>query len=145
VTLAPYGPSFSLLGDGKHVAAEIATPNGTGAYGGGTYDLVGPANTFSFNTRPVRAGETMTLYGVGFGPTNPHVPAGRLFAGVAPTDSPVMITIGGVPVLAGFAAITEAGLYQINVTVPVTGAGDQPIQASVNGVQTPAGPVVSVQ
>jgi uncharacterized protein (TIGR03437 family) len=145
VTLAPYGPSFSLLGDGKHVAAEIATPNGTGAYGGGTYDLVGPANTFSFNTRPVRAGETMTLYGVGFGPTNPHVPAGRLFAGVAPTDSPVMITIGGVPVLAGFAAITEAGLYQINVTVPVTGAGDQPIQASVNGVQTPSGPVVSVQ
>ena len=145
VTLAPYGPSFSLLGDGKHVAAEIATPDGTGAYAGGTYDLVGPSNTFSFNTRPVRAAETLVLYGVGFGPTNPHVSAGQLFSGVAPTNSPVTITIGGVPVVAGFAAMTEAGLYQINVTVPVTGTGDQPIQASVNGVQTPAGPVVSVQ
>ena len=51
--LAPQAPSFSLLGDNKHVAAEIATPNGTGAYGGGTYEafhsdtlLARPATNF---------------------------------------------------------------------------------------------------
>ena len=38
VTLAPQGPTFCLLGDGRHAAGEIATPNGTGAYGGGIYD-----------------------------------------------------------------------------------------------------------
>jgi len=144
VTLAPYGPSFSLLGDGKHVAGEIATPNGTGAYG--TYDLVGPPNTFSFSTRPVKAGETLTLYGVGFGPTIPHVPAGQIFSGAASTNTPVTIGVGGVNANVSFAGITEAGLYQFNLTVPPnTGSGDQAIQATVNGVQTPPGPVVTVQ
>ncbi len=146
VRLAPYGPSFSLFGDGKHVAGEIATPNGTGAYGGGTYDLVGPSNTFSFNTRPVKPGETLILFGVGFGPTNPHVPAGRAFSGSAPTTSPVTVTIGNVQANVASAGITEAGLYQINVTVPAnTGSGDQALEATVNGVQTPPGAVVAVQ
>ena len=146
VTLAAYAPSFSLLGDGKHVAAEIATPNGAGAYGGGTYDLLGPSNTFSYNTRPVKAGETLVLYGVGFGPTTPRVPAGQAFTGAAPTTSPVTVTIGGVPASVAFSGLTMAGLYQINLSVPAgTGSGDQALVATVNGVQTPAGPVVSVQ
>jgi len=145
VTLAPQAPSFSLLGDNKHVAAEIATPSGTGAYGGGTYDLVGPPNTFSYNTRPVKAGETLTLYGVGFGPTTPHVLAGQVFSATATTSSPVTVTIGGVKANVSFSGITEAGLYQINLTVPSTPSGDQPLQATVNGVQTPAGPVVTMQ
>ncbi len=146
VTMAQFGPSFSLLGDGKHVAAEIATPNGTGAYGGGIYDLVGPANTFSFNTRPVHAGETLTLFGVGFGPTNPVVPPGQLYAGpAAPTSNHIAVTIGGVSATVGFTGIIGAGLYQLNVTVPTTGSGDQPLVATVGGVQTPAGPVVTVQ
>ncbi len=146
VTLAAFGPSFSLLGDGKHVAAEIATPNGIGAYGGGTYDLLGPSNTFSYNTRPVKAGETLVLYGVGFGPTTPHVPAGQPFSGAAPTTTPVTVTVGGVSANVAFSGLTMAGLYQINVTVPQgTGSGNQALVATVNGVQTPPDPVVSVQ
>jgi len=145
VTLAPYAPSFSLLGDGKHVAGEILTPDGSGAYGDGTYDLVGPSGTFSYSTRPVKPGETLVLYGVGFGPTNPHVVAGQSFAGAAPTTMPVNITIGGVAAHVAFAGITEAGLYQFNLAVPFAGSGDQPVQASINGIQTPLGPVVTVQ
>jgi len=146
VTLAQYAPSFSLLGDGKHVAGVIATPNGNGAYGDGTYDLVGPTNTFSFSTRPVQQGETLILYGVGFGPTTPHVLAGQAFSGIASTNSQVTITIGGVLANVSFAGITEAGLYQFNLTVPPnTGEGDQPLQATVSGIQTPPGPVVTVQ
>ena len=143
VTLAPYGPAFSLLGDGKHVAGEILTPMGNGAYG--SYDLVGPANTFSYITRPVKAGETLTLFGVGFGPTSPPVQAGQAFSGAASTSMPVTITIGGVNANVSFAGLSEAGLYQFNLTVPAnTGSGDQPLQASVNGVQTPSGPVVTI-
>jgi uncharacterized protein (TIGR03437 family) len=144
VTLAPYGPSFSLLGDAKHVAGEILTPNGTGAYG--SYDLVGPSNTFSYSTRPVKAGETLVLFGVGFGPTTLHVSAGQAFSGSAPTSTPVTITIGGVNANVSYSGITEAGLYQFNLTVPAnTGSGDQPVHATVNGIQTPLGPVVTVQ
>jgi uncharacterized protein (TIGR03437 family) len=146
VQLAAYAPSFSLLGDGRHVAGEIATPNGSGAYDGGAYDLAGPSNTFSYSTRPVKAGETLSLYGVGFGPTTPTVHAGQPYSGAARTNSPVTVTIGGVPASVIFAGITEAGLYQLNVTVPAnTGSGDQALQATVNGVQTTPGPVVTVQ
>ena len=146
VTLAAQAPSFSLLGDAKHAAGEILTPSGTGAYGGGTYDLVGPSGSFSFSTRAVKSGETLVLFGVGFGATTPPVPAGRIFSGVAPTTSPVNITIGGLKANVVFAGITAAGLYQFNLTVPGNiGSGDQSLQATVNGVQSPIGPVVTVQ
>lgn len=145
VTLAAVSPAFSLLGDGMHVAGEILTPEGNGAYDYGTYDLVGPANTFSYSTRPVKAGETLVLYGVGFGPTSPNVAAGAAFSGAASTQMPVKVTIGGAAVPVGFAGMIEAGLYQLNVTVPPgIGAGDQPIVASVNGVLTPPGSVVTI-
>jgi uncharacterized protein (TIGR03437 family) len=86
------------------------------------------------------------LYGVGFGPTTPHVPAGQVFSGAAPTTNAVTVSIGGVNAKVLFSGITEAGLYQINLIVPPnTGSGDQPLQATVNGVQTPVGPVVTVQ
>jgi len=155
VTLAAYGPSFSLFGDGdaRHVAAEIPTPNGTGAYGGGSYDLAGPlgmsANPVqiagSLITRPVKIGEILILYGVGFGPTTPSIPARQLFSGAAPTNSPVMITIGGALADVLFAGLTEAGLYQFNVVVPNVAGGNQPVIAMVNGVRTPLGPLVAVQ
>jgi uncharacterized protein (TIGR03437 family) len=146
VTLSPQGPSFSLLGDGRHVAGEIATPNGSGAYGAGTYDLVGPSGTFSYSTRPVKAGETLILYGVGFGPTTQTVPAGKAFSGAAPCAVLPQITIGGVQANVAFAGIIEAGLYQFNLTVPPnTGSGDLALLAIVNGVQSPAGVVVTVQ
>jgi uncharacterized protein (TIGR03437 family) len=138
VMLAPQSPSLSLLGDEKHVAGEIPTA-------GGGYDLAGPANTFSYPARPVKAGETLVLYGVGFGPTNPAVPAGRAFSGSAPTTSPVSVTIGGLPASVMYAGIIQAGLYQINVIVPAAASGDQPIVAAVNGMTTPSGPVVTVQ
>jgi len=146
VTLVPISPSFNLL-DSTHAAGVILTPDGSGAYqaGGVYYDLLGPSGAFSFNTRPVKAGEVIELFGVGFGPTNPAVPAGQAFTGAAPTVYPVTITIGGVSANVSFAGLTEAGLYQFNVTVPSAASGDQPLQATVNGVQTLPGPVVTIQ
>jgi uncharacterized protein (TIGR03437 family) len=144
VTLAPASPSFSLL-DRNHVAGVILTPDGTGAYANGTYDLVGPSGTFSYFTRPVKAGETLSLFGVGFGPTNPQVPPGQAFAGAAPTVNPVSVTIGGIPANVSFAGLVGAGLYQVNVTVPAAASGEQAVRATVNGAQTPVGPVVSMQ
>jgi uncharacterized protein (TIGR03437 family) len=39
-----------------------------------------------------------------------------------------------------------AGLYQINVTVPAgLTPGDQPVRATVSGVQTIAGPAVTIR
>jgi uncharacterized protein (TIGR03437 family) len=146
VTLAAQGPSLSLLGDNRHIIGEIPSANGTGAYGGGTYDLVGPSGAFSFVTRPVKRGEPLVLYGVGFGPTTPTVTPGQVFSGAAPTVNKVTVSIGGVQAPVVFSGVVEAGLYQINVTVPTNApTGDQPLVATVNGAQTPTGVVVTVQ
>ena len=67
------------------------------------------------------------------------------FSGAAPTGSPVTITIGGVAARVIFEGLTAAGLYQFNVIVPNAPSGDQALQATVNGVQTARGPVVTIQ
>ena len=143
VSLAPFGPSLSLF-DNRYVAAEILTPDGSGMYGGGAYDLVGPVGHFSFQTRPVKSGETLALYGVGFGPINPPVPAGQAFAGAASTTNPVTVTIGGKSATVLFSGVVAAGLYQINLVVPSVAPGDQPVQAAVDETNAPMA-IVTVQ
>jgi uncharacterized protein (TIGR03437 family) len=154
VTLAPVGPSFNVLGDAaNHAAAVILTPDGSGRQGGGTYDIDGPAGTsLGYPTRPAKAGEFVILFGVGFGPTNPPVPAGKAYsgpAGGAPLTSNYQLTIGGVPIPAAnitLAAMTGAGLYQFNILLPSgLGTGDKALQAIVAGVSTPTGVVLALQ
>jgi uncharacterized protein (TIGR03437 family) len=145
-TLGQFGPSFSLL-DGKHVAGIILRSDGSGAYGGGTYDIVGPTGTsLGYKTVAAKAGDTLELFGGGFGSTNPAVPAGKVYSGAAATTNPVGLSINNVTVTPLFAGITLAGLYQINLKLPSgLGTGDVPLQAVVGSVQTPSGVVLSVQ
>ncbi len=145
VTLAPLAPSLSLL-DNKHVAGVILTPDGSGAYGGGTYDLVGPVGAFPYKTRPVKAGEYLLFYGVGFGPTNPSVPAGKPYGGTAAAmDYAVIFTIGNIPVTPAFAGMISPGLYQFNLLVPPgTGSGEKSVAAKVAGVSTPSTVVIDI-
>jgi uncharacterized protein (TIGR03437 family) len=147
VTLGEFGPSFSLL-DGKHVAGIILRSDGSGAYGGGTYDIVGPTGTsLGYPTVAAKAGDTLELFGVGFGPTNPVVPAGQVYSGAAATTNSVQLLINSAPVLPAFSGLTSAGLYQLNVVqLPAgLGTGDVPLLAAVGGVQTQTGVVISLQ
>ncbi|HEX4138655.1 MAG TPA: FG-GAP-like repeat-containing protein [Bryobacteraceae bacterium] len=146
VTLGSVSPSFLLL-DAKHVAAIIIRSDGSGAYGGGTYDIAGPSGTsLGYRTVAGKAGDSIELYGVGFGPTNPVVHAGQPFSGSASTTNTVQLAIDGIPVTPSFAGLSSAGLYQINLTVPTgLGTGDQLLVATVAGVQTQPGVVISLQ
>lgn len=146
VTLAQFSPSFLLL-DAKHVTGIIPRSDGSGAYGGGTYDILGPTgNSLGYPTMAAKAGETIELYAVGFGPTNPAVPAGKAFSGAAPTINPVTLLINNAAVTPQFAGLTEAGLYQLNVTIPTgAGTGDVPLRAMVGGVATQASVVISLR
>jgi uncharacterized protein (TIGR03437 family) len=139
-TLAKFTPTFSLV-DSKHVLGLIPRTDGSGAFGGGAYDILGPTGaSLGYPTSAAKAGETVELYGVGFGPTDPTVPAGHSFSGSAITTSPVTVLINNVSVQPLYAGEVSAGLYQLNVTVPAgLGAGDTPIQAIVGGVQTQSG------
>ncbi len=84
----------------------------------------------------VRPGETIVILALGCGPTAPAVPAGVIAAQDSPLSLPHELRIGGVA-----AAISSAGmiggtigLYQITAVVPRVGAGDQPIELTVDGV-----------
>jgi uncharacterized protein (TIGR03437 family) len=146
VTLGEFAPSFALL-DSTHVAGIIPRSDGSGAYGGGAYDILGPTgNSLGYPTVAAKAGDSVELYGVGFGPTNPSVPAGQVFSGAAATTNTVQLAISGRTVLPSFAGLSGAGLFQINVTIPAgLGAGDLPLVANVGGVQTQTGVVISLR
>ena len=144
VTLNQYAPSFSLEevppGGYGYVSGIILRSNGKGAYGGGTYDILGPTGKFfGYSTVAAREGDTVELFGVGFGPTTPAVPAGKAFTGAAPINGTLTLYINNVPVRPSFVGLSSAGLFQINLTVPPgLGDGEVPILAMIGGMQTQA-------
>ncbi len=85
------------------------------------------------NFRPAKAGDILTLYGVGFGPTSPAVPAGQVTpAASALTGVRVRLGDRDADVLFGGLAPGAVGLYQFNVTVPSGLSGDVPLVVSTS-------------
>jgi uncharacterized protein (TIGR03437 family) len=146
VNLTQFSPEFFLL-DATHVAGIILRTNGKGAYGGGTYDILGPTgSSLGYPTVAAKEGDTVELFGTGFGPTTPTVTPGQLFSGAATTNSAVTLNINGVAVTPLFSGISGAGLYQLNLTIPAgLGSGDVSLLAKVGSAQSQSGVVISVQ
>jgi uncharacterized protein (TIGR03437 family) len=136
-TLQTYAPGFFTF-QGKYVAAVHADRV-----------YVAPADYFggAAASRPARPGETLELYGTGFGPTTPAVPAGQIVGSAAPLTDPAQlhIRIGGVPATVEYAGIVAAGQYQFNVVIPVLPDGDQPIVADIGGVSTQSGLLITIK
>ena len=90
-------------------------------------------------SRPARPGETIVLWGTGFGATSPAEPAGTLIANPALLTQPVSATLGGETSMVVYAGLTAAGLNQINVQVPSgLASGQYPLVLKVNGTPTQA-------
>jgi len=145
VTLSRFAPSLCLI-DATHVAGIIIRSNGKGAYGGGTYDILGPTgSSLGYSTVAAQPGDTVELYGVGFGPTTPAVPAGKAFSGAAPVNKAITLYINNVIVKTTFVGLSSAGLYQINLVVPPgLGEGDVPIRAIAGDMRTQPGVLFSL-
>ena len=113
------------------------------------YSIAAKSGTFAgATTVAAKPGEVITLWGTGFGPTNPPVPAGQVpVVAAPPTQNLVSVTLGGaaVPVL-GAVLSGYPALYQVAIQVPPSMAdGDFTIAASVNGVQSPSNVVLAVR
>ncbi|HZO51635.1 MAG TPA: IPT/TIG domain-containing protein [Bryobacteraceae bacterium] len=125
-TIANYQPGFFLLAS-EHVAA--VRPNGS---------YVAPAGLINgLDTTPARPGEVISLFGTGFGPSNPGLPAGAVVAAPQPLLNSVKINIDTTQVDVQYAGITSAGLYQFNIVVPDLPDGDHAVSASVAGARPP--------
>jgi uncharacterized protein (TIGR03437 family) len=123
-----FSPAFFTSGSTSYAAAQHAD-----------YSLVDTAH-------PAQPGETIMIYGTGFGPTNPVTPTGQLVTTAEPLANSVQINIGGVTATSSFAGLVEAGVYQFNVAVPAGLAnGDAGLIAVISGAQTQTGVSIPVQ
>jgi uncharacterized protein (TIGR03437 family) len=86
---------------------------------------------------PAKPGETILLFGTGFGATKPPLPAGKLVTTAAPLANPVRLTVGGIAATVAFAGLSGSGLDQFNVTIPAgLPDGDAAVSATVAGSTT---------
>lgn len=88
------------------------------------------------NFRPARAGDVITLYGVGFGSTNPAVSSGQVVSVLASLPN-VTLRMGNADASIQFAGLAPnvIGLYQFNVVVPSGLQGIVPLSFTINGVR----------
>jgi len=122
--LAP--PSFQIRG--KQYAAALSND-------GATYVLP-PGAIPGTASRPAYPGETIVLYGVGFGPVTPIVEAGEVVQQSNALTMPVQIFFGQIPARVSYAGLASGtvGLYQFNVVVPNVAASDAvPVTFTLGG------------
>jgi uncharacterized protein (TIGR03437 family) len=88
-------------------------------------------------SRPAKPGDIVTLYGIGFGPVVPDIPAGQLVKQSNILASSFQMSVGGMPAEVQYAGLAPnyTGLYQFDITVPNVAAGDAaPLTFTVGGI-----------
>jgi uncharacterized protein (TIGR03437 family) len=121
---------FSFLVNGKqYLEATI----------GASVLFVGAPNlvsNFPYSFRPAKPGETVLIYGIGFGDVDPALPAG-VVAGADKLKAPLTISFDQTPANVTYAGHYPSfiGLYFFAVTVPEVTDGDHQIIVKLNGQQ----------
>jgi uncharacterized protein (TIGR03437 family) len=103
-----------------------------------------PAGTSipGYPVRPAKPGETLTIYGIGFGPafdsSNLTVPVGTVVQVANQLVNPVQMQVNGVTATLSYAgfAPSQVGLYQFNLVVPTVPDGDWPLTFTQNGTKS---------
>jgi uncharacterized protein (TIGR03118 family) len=103
-TLTPAATNGDLYIAATHLSGEVVATAG----------LLGATVT----TAPAAAGETIVLYGTGFGQTSTPIPNGQVISVPLPLPVDPTIVIDGYVANVTFAGVVSPGLYQFNVQVP---------------------------
>lgn len=139
VPLAQYSPAFFTYSppNNRYVAGTLLTGEylaPPGAFGPGAVSSA------------AKPGDTVVLYGTGFGPTTPPTAFGSGSIIPGPLAGSTTFTIGGQPAAVLFEGMTSVGEDQFNVVIPAgVAAGDQPVVATIQGVSTQTGIFIPVQ
>ena len=112
-----YAPAFTNINGKQYVWAML--PDGS--------ILLPPGSVAGVTSREAKPGETIVMYGVGFGPVNPSIPAGQTVQASNQLAEPFNVLFGGVSAASiPYAGLAPGaiGLYQFNVVVPNVGNSD---------------------
>lgn len=115
------------------------------------FSYAAASGTFSgVTTTPAKPGETIILWGTGFGPTNPAAAEGEETPSntTCSTQTLPTVTVNNVSATVYGAALAPgfAGLYQVAIQVPSSlSSGNWPVVATIGGVSSPTGLVLEVQ
>lgn len=134
--LAP--PSFSVGGK-QYVVAFHQTTAPCGTSSGFCYVL--PANAIpGLASAPAKVGETITLYGIGFGGVTPNFSAGTIVTAANTLTLPLLVNFGSTAASTScstcYAGLVQqlVGLYQFNVLVPnVSASSAMPFSFTLGG------------
>jgi uncharacterized protein (TIGR03437 family) len=158
-------PSDSSITDGQSVPVKVTSPLGTAtdtavaqltapamfkvdAQDAAAINLdgtiVAPIGAFP-GSHAAKPGDIVEWYLTGLGSTNPAITAGQLFSTAAPITNLISVQVGGVTASVLFAGLVTPGLYQVNLTVPEVGDGNQAITLQVGTVASQNGAVLAVQ
>jgi uncharacterized protein (TIGR03437 family) len=98
------------------------------------------------NFTAARPGDTVSMYALGCGATNPATQAGVAASQNSPIAARFEMRIGGVAASVPFAGMVggSIGLYQINAVIPNIAAGDQPVELIVDGVPNAQNLVITI-
>ena len=107
----------------------------------------GPVVTADF---PASPGEVLVLYATGLGPTNPLTPPNKVPTASAKLTAPIEVWLNGIPVAKDrilYAGVTPgfAGLFQINVQLPLDLAPDVEIRVGTPERMSPVGRYLRVR
>jgi len=101
-----------------------------------------PGAVPGITSRQAKPGETIIVYGVGFGAVTPNIPAGQVVQQSNSITAPLQVFFGQSPATLTYSGLAPSavGLYQFNVVVPnITNSDAVPITfpiGGVNGTQT---------
>lgn len=112
-----------------------------------TLTYVLPIPVTGVMTARARPGDNITLYGIGFGPVTPVLPAGQIVQVANKLQLGFGITFGGVPAVVNYSGLgpSNVGLYQFNVVVPNIAASDNvPVAFTLGGVNSTQSLVIAV-
>jgi uncharacterized protein (TIGR03437 family) len=126
-------PSWFVLNGGPYVAGTHLSGN-----------LIGPPALYPGASTAAKPGETVMLYGNGFGATDAPVQSGSVTQSDTLLPVPV-IRIGGKPAAVSFAGLIAPGEFQFNVVIPASLTnGDQSITATYGGASTQPGTLITI-
>ncbi len=122
-----FAPSSFIIGGNQYVVAI----NSDGSY------TLPTTSTLGLNSRPAKPGETIVIYGVGFGPAvagGTPIPPGVIVTQANSLANPMQMFFGGTQATLAYQGLASSsvGLYQFNVIVPPSVANSDAVPLTFN-------------